>query len=57
MFTTGMGVEYRGFVGVIDFVCWRYIRIKLPCAEGRDNPLLLVYSESQEHVVVLKDNS
>jgi len=57
MFAIGMEVEYHQNVGVIDFMCSRYIRIKLPSVEGRSNPLLVVYSEFQKEVVVLKDSS
>jgi len=52
-----MEVEYHQNVGVIDFMCNRYIRIKLPSVEGRSNPLLVVYSEFQKEVIVLKDSS
>ncbi len=57
MFAIGMEVEYHQNVGVIDFMCSRYIRIKLPSVEGRSNPLLVVYSEFQKEVIVLKDST
>lgn len=57
MFAVGMEVEYHGNVGIVDFICGRYIRIKLPSKQGRNNPLMVVYSEFQKEVVVLKDSS
>lgn len=55
MFDIGDEVNYDGNVGIIDFVCSRYIRIKLPNTPGRDHPRLIVYKEFQDQVKILED--
>ena len=56
MFDLGMEVDYDGDIGVIDFICPRYIRIKLPNSPERSSPRLVVYREFQDRVKIIEDN-
>ena len=52
-----MEVKYRNMCGIIDFVCDWYIVLKLPPASKKHNsPKLLIYTEYQKEIVVLKDS-
>lgn len=54
-FKVGMWACYRKNTGVIDFIDTAYIRIKLPAAPNRGNPLLLVYPCYWKEVEILDD--
>jgi len=52
-FIVGMRARYRGNTGIIDFIDTAYIRIKLPAAPNRGEPLLLVFPHSWKDVEIL----
>ena len=50
-----MWARYRKNTGVIDFIDTAYIRIKLPAAPDRGNPLLLVFPIHWKEVEILDE--
>jgi hypothetical protein len=54
-FKVGMWARYRKNTGVIDFIDTAYIRIKLPAAPDRGNPLLLVFPIHWKEVEILDE--
>ena len=54
MFVEGMEVLYENNQGFIKFVCDRYVVIRIPTkVEGRNDPLLCVFTEHQKDIVIL----
>lgn len=52
-----MEVKYRNMCGIIDFVGEQYVVLRLPAVSKKHNsPRLLIYTEHQKEVVVLKDS-
>ena len=52
-----MEVKYRNMCGIIDFVGEHYVVLRLPAVSKKHNsPRLLIYTEHQKEVVVLKDS-
>lgn len=56
MFVEESEVIYRGMCGVIDFVCEKYVVIRLPAVSGYSSPRILVYPENQKEIIVSKDS-
>jgi len=56
-FVVGMRARYRKNTGIIDFIDTAYIRIRLPAAPGRDEPLLLVFPHSWNDVEILDNKT
>lgn len=56
-FVVGMRARYRKNTGIIDFIDTAYIRIRLPTAPGRGEPLLLVFPHSWNDVEILNNKT
>lgn len=56
-FVVGMRARHRENTGIIDFIDTAYIRIKLPAAPGRGEPLLLVFPHSWNDVEILDNKT
>jgi hypothetical protein len=56
-FYSGLSVKYRDNVGVVDFVCEKYITICINRLEHRSKDVcLLVYPEQWKEVQLLKQS-
>jgi hypothetical protein len=56
MFVEQTEVVYRGMCGIIDFVGDQYVVIKLPSKPGRNSARLLVYTENQKEIIIMKES-
>lgn len=51
-------VTYKGFFGVIDFVCDKYIVLQIPPTSSDRNPArLIVFRESYKEIQIYKEST
>ena len=56
-FYQGLDVKYKDYVGVVDFVCEKYITICINQSENRlKDVCILVYPEQWKEVQLLKES-